>query len=156
MFAKFKEMLANLQVSISFHKILEPMPKFVKFMKVLLKGMKGKVGKEHVNMTEKGEVVKSQVLSPKLKDPGKFTIPCNISEVSILQTPCGLGSSINFMPLKTIKELNMGEITPSNMTLTLAESSVTQHVGILRNVLVHVDRLVFFVDFIVLDTKGTT
>lgn len=71
-------MLANLQVSISFYEILELMPKFVKFMKVLLKGTKGKVGKEQVNMTEKKEVVKSQVLPPESKDPGKFTIPCNI------------------------------------------------------------------------------
>ena len=38
MFAKFKEMLATIQVSISFHEILELMPKFTKIMKTLLKG----------------------------------------------------------------------------------------------------------------------
>lgn len=48
----------------------------------------------------------------------------------------------------------MGEIIPSNMTLTLAYSSVTQPLGILRDVLVHVDGLVFPIDFVVLDTKG--
>lgn len=42
------------------------------------------------------------------------------------------------------------------MTLILADSFVTQPVGILRNVLVHVDELVFPVDFVVLDTKGTS
>lgn len=57
MFVNFKEMLVTLHVSISFHHILELMPKFVKFMKALLKGMKEKGVKEHVNMIEKDEVV---------------------------------------------------------------------------------------------------
>lgn len=156
MFAKFKEMLANFQVSILFHEILEPIPKFVKFMKVLLKGTKGKVGKEHINMTKKEEVVRSQVLPPKLKDPSKFTIPCNIGEVNILHALCDLGSNINVMPVKTVRELNVGAITLSNMTLSLVDLFVTQPIGILRNMLVHVDRLVFPVDFVVLDTKGTS
>lgn len=58
MFTKFKEMLATLQVSILFHEILELMPKFSKFMKALLKGTKEKLIKEHVNMTQKDDVVK--------------------------------------------------------------------------------------------------
>lgn len=90
MFAKFKEMLDNLLVSISFHEILELMPMFVKFMKVLLKGAKGKIGKEHVNMNEKEEVVRSQVSPPKLKDPGNFTISCNINEVNIPRALCDI------------------------------------------------------------------
>ncbi|XP_050909923.1 uncharacterized protein LOC127123773 [Lathyrus oleraceus] len=72
----------------------------------------------------------------------------------ILHALCDLGSSINVIPLKKVKELKVGEITPSNMTLTLADSSVTQPIGILRDVLVHVNILVFPVDFAVLDTKG--
>lgn len=47
----------------------------------------------------------------------------------------------------------MGEITPSNMSLTLDVSFITQPLGILRDVLVHVDILVFPTDFVVLDTK---
>ncbi|XP_050896177.1 uncharacterized protein LOC127102896 [Lathyrus oleraceus] len=129
MFAKFKEMLATLQISISFHEILELMPNFFKFMKALLKGTKGKAFKEHVSMTENDEMVISQDFPPKLKDSA-------------------------FMPLKTVKDLKVGEIIPSNTILTLADSSLTQSVGILHNVLVHVDGLVFPVDFVVLDTKG--
>lgn len=77
--------------------------------------------KEHVNMIEKDEVVIPQALPPKLKDPGKFTISYNICEVNIPHAPCGMGSSINVMPLKTGKELKVGEITPSNVTLTLGD-----------------------------------
>lgn len=73
-FVKFKEMLATLQVNISSHEILELMPKFAKFMKALLKVTKDKMVKEHVNMTDKDDVVVPQALPPKLKDPGKFNI----------------------------------------------------------------------------------
>lgn len=74
-------------------------------MKVLLKRTKGKVGKEHINMAEKEEVVRSKVFPPKLKDPCKFTIPCNISQVNIPQALCGLESRINAMPLKMVKKI---------------------------------------------------
>lgn len=57
MFAKFKEMLATLQVSILFHETLELTHKFTKFMKELLKWTKEKVVKEQVNMTEKADMV---------------------------------------------------------------------------------------------------
>lgn len=40
------------------------------------------------------------------------------------------------------------------MTLTIANSYVTQLVGILRDLLVHVDKLMFPAYFVVLDTKG--
>ncbi|XP_050875625.1 uncharacterized protein LOC127079261 [Lathyrus oleraceus] len=136
MLAKFKEMLATLQA--------------------FLKGTKEKVVKEQVNMTEKDEVVRSQALPPKLKDPSKFIISCNIGEVNIRHALCDLGSSINVMPLKTVKEMKVGEIMLSIMTLTLAASSITQPVNILCDVLVDVEGLVFPTDFLVLDTKGTS
>lgn len=40
-------------VSISFHEILELIPKFAKFIPALLKGTQQKLTKEQVNMTKK-------------------------------------------------------------------------------------------------------
>lgn len=51
---------------------------------------------------------------------------------------CDLGSSINIIPLKKFKELKIGEVTPSNMTLTLMDSSITRPIGIIQDILVHV------------------
>ena len=56
--------------------------------------------------------------------------------------------------LNKSKALKVGEIILSNMTVTLADSYVTHPLGILQDVLVHVDGLVFLADFVVLDTKG--
>lgn len=151
LFAKFKEMFATLQVSFSFHKVLKLMPKFSKFMKVFLKGTKQKLVKEQVNMTEKDETIMPPTLPQKLKDPGKFTIACTIVGVKIPRALYDLGSSINVMPLNKVKDLNLGEIISSNMTLTLVDLSVTHLLGILQDVLVHVDGLVFPIDFVVID-----
>lgn len=60
------------------------------------------------------------------------------------------------MPLNKAKELNLGKIIPSNMTLTLADLSITYPHGILQDVLVHVEGLVFPADFMVVDMKGDT
>lgn len=70
LFAKFKEILTTLQVSILFHEILELIPKFVKFMKTLLKEKKKMLMLENVSMTEKKEVAEPQALPPKIKYPG--------------------------------------------------------------------------------------
>ncbi|XP_050918445.1 uncharacterized protein LOC127135858 [Lathyrus oleraceus] len=93
-------------------------------------------------------------MPPKPKDPRKFTIYCMIGGVKIPHVLCDLESSINVMPLNKAKELNLGKIISSNMTLTLADLSVTYLHGILQDVLVHVDGLVFPVNFVVVDMKG--
>lgn len=77
-------------------------------------------------MTEKADMVMPQALSPKLKDLGKFTMSCNNYGVKIPHALYDLGSSINVIPLTKVNELKMGEITPSNMNLTLVDSFVTQ------------------------------
>lgn len=98
MFAKFKEMLKTLQLSISFHEVLELMPKFSKFMNALLKGTNQKVDKAQVNTIEKYDNPMPKALRPKLKDLGKFSISCTIGGMEIPHTLCDLGSSINVIP----------------------------------------------------------
>lgn len=147
-------MLTTLQGSISFHEVLELMPKFAKFMKVLLNGTKHKLDKEHVNMTDKCDTTLLQTIPTKQKEPCKFTIPCTIGWIKIPHALCDLDPSINVMRLNKTQELNLVEIIPSNMTLTLAYLSVTHHYGILRDMLVHFDSLLFPTDFVVVDVKG--
>lgn len=60
------------------------------------------------------------------------------------------------MPLNKEKELNLGEIMHSNVTLTLADLFVTHPHGVLQDVLVQVNGLVFPADFVVVDMKGGT
>lgn len=67
---------------------------------------------------------------------------------------CDLGSSINVMLLNKFNELKIGEIILNDMTLTLVDSYVTHSLGIVQEMLVHVDGLIFPIDFMVIDKKG--
>ena len=47
----------------------------------------------------------------------------------------------------------MGEITPTTLSLQMADRSLTFLKGIIEDVLVKVDKFIFLVDFVVLDME---
>ncbi|PHT42295.1 hypothetical protein CQW23_16320 [Capsicum baccatum] len=66
---------------------------------------------------------------------------------------CDLGASINLMPLSVYRKLGLGDPTPTNMRLVMADRSVKRPVGILNDVLVKVSSFIFPVDFVILDCE---
>ncbi|RDX71081.1 hypothetical protein CR513_49611, partial [Mucuna pruriens] len=60
------------------------------------------------------------------------------------------------MPTSIYKSLNCGDLEPTGMTIQLANRSVVQPLGVLEDVLVQVDELIFPADFYVLDMKDET
>lgn len=69
---------------------------------------------------------------------------------------CDLGASINLMPLSIFKKLGLVEVKPTTVTLQLADRSIKYPRGVIKDVLVKVDKLIFPADFIVLDIKEDT
>ncbi|GKA34799.1 reverse transcriptase domain-containing protein [Tanacetum coccineum] len=66
----------------------------------------------------------SKKLLEKLGDPG-FLIPCNFPGMDVCHALADLGASINLMPLSFWKKLSLPELTPTRMTLELADRSIT-------------------------------
>ncbi|GJT89176.1 reverse transcriptase domain-containing protein [Tanacetum coccineum] len=62
-----------------------------------------------------------------------------------------LGASINLMPLSVWEKLSLPELTPTCMTLELADRSITQPIGIVEDVYVKVGKFQFPTDFVVVD-----
>ncbi|GKB82514.1 reverse transcriptase domain-containing protein [Tanacetum coccineum] len=62
-----------------------------------------------------------------------------------------LGASINLMPLSVWKRLSLPELTPTCMTLELADRSITKPIGIAEDVSVKVGVFHFPADFVVVD-----
>ncbi|GJS00845.1 reverse transcriptase domain-containing protein [Tanacetum coccineum] len=74
-------------------------------------------------------------LPEKLRDPSKFLIPCNFPRMDEFLALADLGASINLMPLSVWKKLFLfPELTPTCMTLELADRSITQPIGIAEDV----------------------
>ena len=64
-----------------------------------------------------------------------------------------LGASVNLLPYSVYVDLGLGELEPTNITLQLADRIVKIPRGIVKDVLVQVDKFYFPVDFVVLDTQ---
>ena len=69
------------------------------------------------------------------------------------KSPLDLGASVNLLPYSVYKQLGLGELKSTTMTLSLADRSVKIPKGIVEDVLVKVDKFYYSVDFVVLDTE---
>ncbi|GJY30946.1 reverse transcriptase domain-containing protein [Tanacetum coccineum] len=90
-------------------------------------------------------------LPEKLGDPDKFLIPCDFPGMDVCHALADLGASINLMPLSIWKKLSLPELTPTRMTLELADRSITHPKGVAEDVFVKVGKFHFPTDFVVVD-----
>ena len=95
----------------------------------------------------------TEQVSVQYKDPGSSTISVNIGGTCIDKSLLALGASVNLLPYSVYKQLGLGELKPTNITLSLADRSVKIPKGIVEDVLVNVDKFYYPVDFVVLDTE---
>nr|GEU45938.1 reverse transcriptase domain-containing protein [Tanacetum cinerariifolium] len=65
--------------------------------------------------------------------------------------PADLGASINLMPLSVWNKLSLPEITPTLMTLELANRSTSRPIGVAKDVFVKVRKFHFLAHFVVVD-----
>ncbi|XP_050909225.1 uncharacterized protein LOC127123002 [Lathyrus oleraceus] len=114
------------------------MPSYAKFLKEIPSNKK-KLGDDETVMliSEYSAIIQNNV-PPKLKDPGSFSIPCVIGKFIIDKALCDLGASVSLMPLSTCEKLNLGELTPTKMSLQLVDRSVKYPMGMLENVPVRI------------------
>ncbi|GKA57522.1 reverse transcriptase domain-containing protein [Tanacetum coccineum] len=127
------------------------MPKFASTLKALI-GNKEKLSKmARTPLNEHCSAVILNKLPKKLRDPGKFLIPCDFPGMDECLALADLGASINLMPLSVWKRLSLPELTPTCMTLELADRSITKPIGIAEDVSVKVGVFHFPADFVVVD-----
>ncbi|GJT99789.1 reverse transcriptase domain-containing protein [Tanacetum coccineum] len=62
-----------------------------------------------------------------------------------------LGASINLMPHSVWKKLSLPDLTSTQMTLELADRSITRPIGVAEDVFVKVGKFYFLADFVVVD-----
>ena len=60
------------------------------------------------------------------------------------------------MPLSMVKRLSLGELTPTAITLQMADRSMAQPEGVLEDVLVKVGKFIFLVDFVIMKMEEDT
>ncbi|GJZ87043.1 putative nucleotidyltransferase, ribonuclease H [Tanacetum coccineum] len=160
---KFLENLKQLQINLPFIESLAQMPKYAKFLKGLLPNKARLEEACTITMNERCSAVLLNKLPSKEKDPGSFTIPCDIGQLHINNGVrghrCGgapgvladLGASISLMPYTMYEKLGLGEPKATRMSFELADRSIQYPRGIIKNVLIKVDKFVLPIDFVILD-----
>ncbi|XP_038895798.1 uncharacterized protein LOC120083964 [Benincasa hispida] len=126
------------------------MPVYAKFFKEIVSKKRGMGRFAMVALPQESNTI----IPPKMRDPSSFTIPCSIGGIYIGQALCNLGESINLMPLSIFKRLNVGQLTPTTVTLQLADRSLVHPEGKLKDVLVTIDKFILPADFIILDYEA--
>nr|GEX66027.1 reverse transcriptase domain-containing protein [Tanacetum cinerariifolium] len=148
---KFYQIFKDMSFKISFVDALILMPKFASTLKALI-GNKEKLNEmARTPLNEHCSVVLLKKLPEKLGDPGKFLIPCDFPCMAECLALADLGASIDLMPLSVWKKLYLPNLTPTCMTLKLADRSISRPVGVAEDVYVKVGSFHFPADFVVVD-----
>nr|GEU31204.1 hypothetical protein [Tanacetum cinerariifolium] len=87
----------------------------------------------------------------KIGDPGKFMILCDFLGMAECLALADLGASINLMPFFVWNKLYLPNLSPTCMTLELADHLISRPVGVAEDVLVKVGTFHFPSDFVVVD-----
>ena len=107
--------------------------------------LKGK--KKAINQVEILEVLRQ------VNDLGCTTISVNIGGTCVEKALLDLGAGVNLLPYSVYKQLGLGELKSTTITLSLADRSIKILKGTMEDVLIQVDKFYYPVDFVVLDTK---
>ncbi|CAN6685894.1 unnamed protein product [Malus baccata var. baccata] len=130
---------------------IKQVPRYAKFLKELCTTRKRMSTKEVVKVGENVSAILQRKLPPKCKDPGSFTIPCVIGNTRFESAMLDLGVSINVMPYFIYASMNLGALKNDWVIIQLADRSNAYPKGVLEDVLVKVNHLVFPTDFYVLE-----
>nr|GEV96806.1 reverse transcriptase domain-containing protein [Tanacetum cinerariifolium] len=151
---KFFQIFQHFHFDISFADALLLMPKFASTIKSLLTNKDKLFELAKIPLNENCSAMLLKILLEKLEVPGKFLIPCDFPGMNVCHALADLGASINLMPLSIWKKLSLPKLTPTWMTLELADRSITCPKGVTEDVFVKVGKFHFPTDFVVVDFEA--
>ena len=140
-----------MKVNIPLLDMIKQVSTYAKLLKDLCTIKRGLNVNKKAFLTEQVSAI-IQCKSPlKYKDPGCPTISVMIGGTVVEKALLDLGASVNLLPYSVYKELGLGELKPTSITLPLTDRSVKIPRVIIEVVLVQVYNFYYPVDFVVLD-----
>ena len=137
-------MFKKIKINIPFSEALTQMPQYSKFMKDIL-SKKRKITEERiVSLTATCSAVIQKTLLEKMQDPDSFTIPCKIVDADMGKALCDSRASINLRPLSVAQRLSLGNLTPTAITMQMADRTLAHPESILEDVLIKVGKFILF------------
>nr|GFA28301.1 reverse transcriptase domain-containing protein [Tanacetum cinerariifolium] len=148
---KLFKIFQDLDFNISFADALILMSKFGTTIKSFLTNKDKLFELARTPLNEHCSAVLLKKLPEKLGDPDKFLIPCDSLRMDECLALADLDASINLMPLFVWNKLSLHELSPTCMTLELADRLISHSIGVAEDVFVKVGAFHFPTDFVVVD-----
>ena len=133
--------------------MIEQVPTYAKFLKDLCTVKRGLNVNKKAFLTEQVNAVIQCKTPVKYKDSGYPTISVNIGGTCVEKALLDLRASVNLLSYSMYKQLGLGELKPTSITLSLADRSTKIPKGTVEDVLIQVDKFYYPIDFVVLDTE---
>ena len=147
------EVLRQVKVNIPLLDMIKQVPTYAKFLKDMCTMKRGLNFDKKAFLTEQVSAIIQCKTPVKYTDPGCPTFLMNIGGTCVEKALLDLGASVNLLPYLVYKQLGLGELKPTSITLSLADSSIKIPKGTMEDVSIQVDKFYYPVDFVVLDTK---
>ena len=147
------EVLRQVKVNIPLLDMIKQVPTYAKFLKDLCMVKRGLNVNKKVFFTEEVSAIIECKTPVRYKDSGCPTIFVNIGGTCVEKEFLDLGASVNLLPFSMYKQLGLGELKPTTITLSLADRSIKIPKGTFEDVLIQVDKFYYPMDFVVLDIE---
>ncbi|XP_042041310.1 uncharacterized protein LOC121786747 [Salvia splendens] len=95
-------------------------------------------------------------LPSKKTDPGMFTLLISIGDIQVEHAMCDLGSSINVLPYSIYRKLGEAKLVDRDIMIQLADRSCIHPEGIMKDVIVKVNKFLYPADFFVIKMTEPT
>ena len=147
-----RQTIGEHKVNLSLLNMMHVVPQFSKYIRGLCLPRKNKKLTGKTKLNEHVSAVFERRLPEKCSDPGMFSIPCIIGDSKFDHCMIDLGSSINVLPYSVYQLLDLGPLRESKLVIKLADGSRAYPKGIVEDVLVKVNKIIFPADFVVLES----
>ena len=144
------EVLRQVKVNIPLLDMIKQVPTYAKFLKDMCTVKRGLNVDKNAFLAEQVSAIIQCKTLVKYKDSSCPTILVNIGGTCVEKALLDLGANVNLLPYLMYKQLGLGELKPTSITLSLADRSIKILKGTVEDVLV--DKFYHPVGFVVLDT----
>ena len=125
------------------------MPPYANYMKDIITN-KRKIPEVEISTMLANYTFKDGV-PKKLGDPGIPTIPCSIKRNYVKTALYDMGAGVSVMPLSLYKRLDLNKLTPTEISLKMADKSTAIPIGICEDVPIVFANVTILTDFVILE-----
>ncbi|CAN6455565.1 unnamed protein product [Victoria cruziana] len=149
------EMFRSVCINLPLLDAIQQVPAYARFLKELCtRKRKSRKVPECVMLSARTSSLLQRRLPPKREDPGAPIISCMLGDIHVERALLDLGASVNVLPVCFYNTCGLEGLRPISMTIQMADRSVKRPRGVLEDVLIKIEDLIFPGDFIVLDIEG--